>query len=451
MGTVLVLFNRDLRVHDHPALAAAARRADRVLPLFVLDELLLASRIAAPNRLALLAESLAELDDALKARGARLVVRRGDPVREAVGLARDSGADAIFTSTDVSAYAQSRERRLARACEDERIELRSFAGPSVVAPGALLPSGGGDHFKVFTPYWRRWQLEPLRKLEPAPRRLRLPTGVAAGRLPSSRALAGTGVSAERQSGGETAARKHLTSWLRTGLPHYERLHDQLEGSTSQLSAWLRFGCLSARELIERAGRGSGAEAFIRQLCWRDFFAQVMAARPDSAGSDYRPRGDRWNNDTDALDAWKHGLTGFPIVDAGMRQLAREGYMHNRARLIVASFLTKDLYLDWRDGAQHFWDLLLDGDLPNNVLNWQWVAGTGNDSRPNRVLNPITQAKRYDPTGDYTRHYLPELESVEGGRVHTPWILPAAQRRDLDYPEPIVDHGAAAARFKRRRV
>ena len=288
-----------------------------------------------------------------------------------------------------------------------------------------MPSGGGDHFKVFTPYWRRWQLEPLRRLERPPRRLRLPPGIAAGRIPSARSLAGAGGSSGRVHGGETAARKRLSGWTRGDLSRYDRIHDELAGSTSRLSAWLRFGCLSGRELVDRAGDGDGAEAFVRQLCWRDFFAQVMAARPGSARRDYRPRGDRWSRKTELLELWKQGLTGYPIVDAGMRQLEREGYMHNRARLIVASFLTKDLYIDWRSGARHFQDLLCDGDIPSNSLNWQWVAGTGNDSRPNRVLNPVAQAKRYDPNGDYVRRWLGELESVEGPRVHTPWTLPAA--------------------------
>jgi deoxyribodipyrimidine photo-lyase len=199
-----------------------------------------------------------------------------------------------------------------------------------------------------------------------------------------------------------------------------------------LSPYLHFGCVSPVELVGRADRRKrGVEPFLRQLAWRDFHHQVLAARPEAAHRDYRPRGDRWHRDDEALQAWRDGRTGYPLVDAGMRQLAREGWMHNRARLVTASFLTKHLYVDWRLGARHFFDLLVDGDIANNALNWQWVAGTGTDTRPNRVLNPTLQAKRYDPAGAYVRRYLPELG--------TP-----------DYPPPIVDHRDAVAAFRAAR-
>ena len=177
---------------------------------------------------------------------------------------------------------------------------------------------------------------------------------------------------------------------------------------------------------------------------------MLAAFPAYPNRNYRPRGDRWSRSRQSLESWKEGLTGYPIVDAGMRQLAREGFMHNRARLITASFLTKDLHIDWRIGARHFWDLLADGEIANNSGNWQWVAGTGNDTRPNRVFNPIRQAHRFDPDGDYVRRYLPELEAIEGGAVHEPWKLEAGARRKLAYPERIVDHAEAVAAFRSRR-
>lgn len=198
--------------------------------------------------------------------------------------------------------------------------------------------------------------------------------------------------------------------------------------------------------------GPGGAAFVRQLCWRDFHHQVLAATPQLPFEDYRSRGDEWRQDEDALAAWKAGRTGIPVVDAGMRQLAAEGWMHNRARLVTASLLTKDLYLNWRLGAAHFWDLLVDGDLANNAGNWQWVAGTGNDTRPNRVFNPLRQAERFDPDGDYVRRYVPELAGVEGSAVHRPWKLADQVRSTLEYPDPIVDHDhdQAAAEFRHRR-
>ena len=190
--------------------------------------------------------------------------------------------------------------------------------------------------------------------------------------------------------------------------------------------------------------------FVRQLAWRDFHHQLLAARPDATHQDYRPRGDRWRDDDQALDAWRQGRTGIPIVDAGMRQLLAEGWMHNRARLIVASFLTKTLYLDWRAGAQHFFDHLLDGDVANNCLNWQWVAGTGTDTRPNRVLNPVRQSERYEPNGDYIRRWVPELDSLRPADIHQPWRLGGTELRRRHYPPPIVDLDSARDRFHQAR-
>jgi deoxyribodipyrimidine photo-lyase len=187
---------------------------------------------------------------------------------------------------------------------------------------------------------------------------------------------------------------------------------------------------------------------VRQLCWRDFHHQVLAATPSLPSRDYRPRRDRWSRSRRALGAWQEGRTGYPLVDAAMRQLQEEGFMHNRARMTVASFLCKDLYVDWRAGAWHFWDLLTDGEIANNAGNWQWMAGTGNDTRPNRVLNPIRQAKRFDPDGVYVRRYLPELESVRGKGIFEPWRMEGFDR--LDYPPPLVDHDEATAAFKAAR-
>ncbi|MFP4636040.1 MAG: cryptochrome/photolyase family protein, partial [Nitriliruptoraceae bacterium] len=221
-----------------------------------------------------------------------------------------------------------------------------------------------------------------------------------------------------------------------------------DDATSRLSPHLHLGTISVAELAARVDRSRpGHEAFLRQLCWRDFNHQLLAARPDLPHVDLRDRGDRWHEDEDASEAWRQGRTGYPVVDAGMRQLAREGWMHNRARMLVASFLTKHLYLDWRLGAQHFLDHLVDGDLANNSAQWQWVAGTGSDPRPNRVFNPVTQSRRYDPDGSYLRRYLPELADVDAADIHAPWredgtSLVAA----TGYPPPIVDHAQARERF-----
>jgi deoxyribodipyrimidine photo-lyase len=454
----LVLFTRDLRMRDQPALAAAAREADTIVPAFVLDHQLLAGGCGAPNRVAFLLDSLRDLDRSLRQRGAQLVVRKGDVVEEALRLAAQWELSKIYMSADQAPYAQRREKRLAAACRRARIELRTYPGITVLAPGRLTPAGG-DHYRVFTPYWRAWRRQQPRPLLAAPRRISTPPGLRSTRFPSPASLTsgrpssdlGARRSPELAPGGESAARELLSRWLGRGLASYDALRDQLpDDGTSRLSPYLHLGCLSPATVLARSVGRAHDDSFARQLCWRDFHHQVLAARPDLPHADYRPRGDRWRRDPHALEAWQRGLTGYPIVDAGMRQLQIEGFMHNRARLIVASFLTKLLHIDWRAGAAHFAELLIDADVACNVGNWQWVAGTGNDTRPNRVLNPLRQAHRFDPHGRYVRRYLPELARIAGGAVHEPWRLAPEQLRGLSYPQPILDHVAAAAELRAQR-
>jgi deoxyribodipyrimidine photo-lyase len=406
--TTIVLLTRDLRVHDHPALADAARTSDHVVPLFVLDDALLASGYARPNRVQFLVDSLLDLDRALRALGGSLVIRRGDPVRETLAIAHATGARAVHLSADVSAFARRRERRLAAGCAERGIALRTFPGVTIVDPGALRPPGG-DHFRVFTPYWHRWRAHPRRAPAPRPRRVSLPPDLIRGGIPEPSALAAGAPSPRVIRGGERRGRARLRAWARGGVTHYTERHDALDTEgTSRLSADLHFGCLSPLEVEAACPGGPGGEAFARQLCWRDFHHQVTAAFPAIAREDYRPRGQRWRDDAALLDAWKAGRTGSPLVDAGMRQLAAEGWMPNRARLVAAAYLVKTLGIDWRLGARHFLDLLVDGDIANNSGNWQWVAGTGNDTRPNRAFNPLRQAERFDPEGVYVRRWAPEL-------------------------------------------
>jgi deoxyribodipyrimidine photo-lyase len=449
MDDAVLLFTRDLRVHDHPALAAAAREAERVTPLFVLDDGILRSDFARPNRVGFLLESLADVARALRGLGSTLVVRRGDVVAETVRLVREVGAAAVFASADVSAFARRRERRLGTALARERVELRLWPGVTAVPPEELAPAGG-DHYRVFGAYQRAWRGSPLRPLE-APPRLRGRGGPTDLDLPELAELVSGRRSPELLAGGEQAGRKRLERWLDDGLARYDEAGaEPAADATSRLSPYLHFGCVSPLEVVERASRVSGGEAFVRQLCWRDFYHQLLAANAELPRADLRPRGDRWREDEDGLAAWKEGRTGIPIVDAGMRQLAREGWMHNRARLLAASFLVKDLYVDWREGACHFFDLLVDGDVANNAGNWQWVAGTGTDTRPNRIFNPLRQARRFDSGGDYVRRYVPELAEVEGPAVHEPWRLQVSGPAP-DYPPPLVDHAEAARSFRARRA
>ncbi|GGV29682.1 deoxyribodipyrimidine photo-lyase [Streptomyces griseoflavus] len=454
MTVAVVLFTSDLRLHDHPPLRAALRAADRVVPLFVLDPGIRAAGFDVPNRRAFLADCLRDLDASLRRRGGRLVVRSGPVDREAAAVAAECGASEVHMAAGVTAYARHREERLRGRLGAGGVALRVHeAVITAVAPGAVTPAGS-DHFAVFTPYFRRWDRETLREPLPAPRAVPVPEGVRGGPVPARADVSGT--SPGLPDGGETAGRNRFSRWLRAGLSSYGDRHDDLAGDgTSRLSPYLHFGALSPVELVHRARRtgGPGAEAFVRQLCWRDFHHQVLAARPGASGTDYRTRHDHWRDEEDAAEdiaAWREGRTGYPIVDAGMRQLRHEGWMHNRARLLVASFLTKTLYVDWRIGARHFLDLLVDGDIVNNQLNWQWVAGTGTDTRPHRVLNPLVQAKRFDPGGAYVRRWVPELGDVGGAAVHEPWRLPAERRDALGYPDPLIDLADGLARFKRAR-
>ncbi|MET9999992.1 deoxyribodipyrimidine photo-lyase [Streptomyces microflavus] len=448
MNVAVVLFTSDLRLHDNPVLCSALRDADRVVPLFVRDDAVHRAGFDAPNRLAFLADCLADLDAGLRKRGGRLIVRTGPVAKEVRRLVEETGAGAVHLAAGVSGYAQRREEQLRTALADSDCELRLHdAVVTALAPGRVVPTGK-DHFAVFTPYFRRWEAAGVRGTLTAPRAVRLPDGdLSSDPLPSRDGVGD--VSPALADGGEQAGRKLVTSWLSGDLADYADGHDDLAGdATSRLSPHLHFGTVSAAELVGRAREkgGPGGEAFVRQLAWRDFHHQVLAARHDASWSDYRPRQDRWRSDEDEITAWKTGRTGYPVVDAAMRQLAHEGWMHNRGRLLAASFLTKTLYVDWRVGARHFLELLVDGDLANNQLNWQWAAGTGTDTRPNRVLNPVTQGKRYDPHGDYVRRWVPELAEVKGSAVHEPWKVKDA----LDYPDPVVDLGEARARFEKAR-
>lgn len=441
----MVVLTRDLRVRDHPALSAATRDAEFVIPVFVLDDAILAGRFGAPNRLGFLHDALTDLDQSLRTLGGALVVRRGDWVREVVALCESSRAGAVYVSDDVSAYAQRRLARVDAALHSRDVSLVRCSGTTVVDPGAVVPAGK-DHYAVFTPYYRRWLATPWRPVASPVSAIELPPGIDVGVLPGIDELAGDGRAPDVVPGGEREARARLNRWTRAHLAEYDDVHDDLPGAaTSRLSPYLHFGCISPLEVATKLRNRPGGAPFVRQLCWRDFFHQLLAARPDAAWQNYRGS-ITWVDDQEAFRAWRTGHTGYPVVDAGMRQLLREGFMHNRARLVVASFLTKDLQIDWRHGARHFLDHLVDGDIASNNLSWQWVAGTGTDTNPHRIFNPTRQGLRFDPDGEYVRRYVPELASIPGATVHDPAPL---DRVACGYPAPIVDHHAAVAEYRSR--
>jgi deoxyribodipyrimidine photo-lyase len=424
MTVHLAAFTRDLRIQDNPVLRAACDEADQVVPVFVRDP-----RLGTPARAALLDTALADLDASLRERGGHLVLRHGDVVEQLCRAAAETEAAAVHIASDDSPYAKARERRLRRELEGQRRALRVHHGVHTVHSAGSLTPAGKDHFAVFTPYWRRWSVTERRPIAATPKHVNVP-GRAGRAMP----------------GGGRNAPDRLKSWVRKGLSDYgARRDDMAADATSRLSADLHLGTVSAVEVARACWAN---EDFVRQLAWRDFHHQVLAARPDAARGDYRARPGGWRRDEHELQAWTAGQTGYPLVDAGMRQLLAEGWMHNRARLVVASLLTKTLMHDWREGADHFNEHLVDGDVANNVLNWQWVAGTGTDTRPNRVLNPVRQGERYDPSGDYVRRWVPELAHLPAKVIHQPWTLPRRER--AGYPDPIVDLADARTRFTNAR-
>jgi deoxyribodipyrimidine photo-lyase len=446
VNTSLAVFTRDLRLRDNPVLSAAASAESAVVPAFVVDDDIIGRFGTHANRLAFLAESLADLDHGLRQRGGALVVRRGQWPTEVLSLATMTGATSIHVADDYSSYARRRLASLCARAAAERIEVIRHPGITVAEPGNPAPAGGAA-YQVFGPYYRRWQTSPRRALAPTPERIRLPAGLDPGPLPTLSELTSARPASDRLPGGERKALARLHGWTVSGLAGYPTGRDLLAADhVSGLSAYLHFGCLSARAVAAEVAGRPGSEEFLRQLAWRDFFHQVLAAWPEAAWRDLRSRGDQWRSDPAALQAWQAGQTGYPAVDAAMRQLAAEGYLPGRARLIVASFLTKDLYLDWRSGAAHFMRLLTDGDVACNQLNWQWVAGTGTDTSPHRTFNPTRQSRRFDPAGAYLRKFLPELAALSADQIHDP---PAAARAACGYPAPIVDHRAAVAEYRHR--
>ncbi len=401
-------------------------------------------------------------------------MRAGRPQRELVALARETGASAVLWASDATPYALARDRAVRAALADAGVE--AVPGPgNFVADVGRPRTRGGTPFTVFTPFHRAWQQLERRPVHRAPAELPpLPSQVAKGRLPALEELVGAHAAADAGAlapgaglpgaapgggplaqpvvePGEAAARRAAERWFDGGLADYARDHDRLAGGASQLSAYLRFGLLSPRELEQRAERrgGDGGAAFARQLAWRDFYAHVLLHHPANLRREHqeRMRRLRWEHDDEGLVAWQEGRTGFPLVDAGMRQLRACGWMHNRARLVVGSFLTKDLQLDWRAGEAWFMRWLLDGDVASNNGNWQWIASVGVDPAPafRRILSPVLQQQRHDPDGAYVRRWVPELSGVPDELLAEPWRMTAEQQRAAgcvigrDYPAPLVDH------------
>jgi deoxyribodipyrimidine photo-lyase len=422
-------FRRDLRLHDHPALAAAAADGP-VLALFVLDDAL--RRPSGGPRLAFLYRTLQALDADLREHGGRLVVRPGRPERVVPAVAREVNAAAVHVSADYAPYGIARDEQVEQALGD--VPLVRTGSPYAVAPGRVR-NGSGDPYKVFTAFYRAWREHGWRapaRSSPARTEWLTADSVGVPDGPSDATL---------PDAGEAAAQ---AAWrrFRRRLDRYADERDRPDlDTTSRLSPYLKFGSIHPRTLLASLGSSDGDETFRRELAWREFYAAVLYFWPESAREYFDPTladmpyatgriGD------ERLEAWTQGRTGYPIVDAGMRQLLAEGWMHNRVRMIVASFLVKDLHVEWPHGARHFMRHLIDGDLASNQHNWQWVAGTGTDAAPYfRIFNPITQGRKFDPDGTYIKRWVPELADLTVADVHEPWRGGVPD----GYPEPIVVH------------
>ncbi|MFJ6096537.1 cryptochrome/photolyase family protein [Williamsia muralis] len=431
---ILLWFRRDLRLGDLPPLLAAEGR--RVLACFVLDPRLEAS--SGDRRLAFLFESLRDLHKQLDS---RLLVVRGAPEQQIPAIAKAIDAEAVHITADFAPYGRRRDRKVAEALGD--VPLRAEGSPYAVTPGRVRKDDG-EPYRVFTPYFRTWKAHGWR--EPADTGVESADWIDPGDVAGVEPIDIPDPPATLDiPAGEHAAHERFAEFIADGVLGYEqdRNRPDLEAS-SRMSAYLKYGNIHPRAMLVELDKseGAGQAAYVRELAFRDFYADVLYQRPDSVWWNLNKKFDAMEHDSGSdadadFDAWREGKTGYPIVDAGMRQLSGSGFMHNRLRMIVASFLVKDLHLPWQRGAAWFLDQLIDGDMASNQHGWQWVAGSGTDAAPYfRVFNPTTQGKKFDPSGDYVRRWVPELRPIPGSAVHEPGAL-----RPDDYPEPIVDHSA----------
>ncbi len=438
MPDTVLWLRRDLRLDDHPALHAAAQAADgaAVLPLFVLDPRLL--QHAGVARTAWLLRSLKEWRSAA---GTDLVVRTGDPSQVVPQVARELGARSVHVSADFGPFGSGRDIRVEALLGEDQIELVRSGSPYAVAPGRVLKSDGSP-YAVFTPFARAWREHGWRLPASGPPSGLRWSSVDGEPLPAEPAAA---VDLRLPEVGERAAQVRWQHFLDQGLEGYAAGRDRpdLDG-TSQLSAHLKYGEIHPRTLLAdlASRRGEGARVFGTELAWREFYADVLWHTPSSAWGYLRPQyaAMRYDEPGELFEAWTAGRTGFPFVDAGMRQLLATGWMHNRLRMVVASFLVKDLHLEWQHGARWFLDHLRDGDLASNQHGWQWTAGSGTDAAPYfRVFNPVTQGLKFDPDGDYVRRWVPELGHLPGRVAHEPWQILDGYLQG--YPERVVDHAS----------
>ncbi len=456
MSVSIVWLRNDLRLSDNPALVEGLRSGKPVVPVFVLDDETKGLRSIGGASRWWLHHSLQSLDASLRKLGSRLTLRRGPAERVLPELAAECGAEAILWNRLYDEGSRNRDARLKKSLNERGVQAESFKANLLFEPWEIK-NQSGTPFKVFTPFWRACRAHappdaplPAPKALPAPKTWPASDALNEWRLlPTKPDWAGGLRSA--WTPGEDGAKERLGDFLDDTLEDYRHARElpAVEG-TSRLSPHLAFGEISPRQIWRAAthrAQPAATEKFLSEVGWREFAYSLLFHHGDLAQRNFRPEFDAfpWAGTGKTLAAWQRGRTGYPIVDAGMRELWATGWMHNRVRMIAASFLTKDLLIDWREGERWFWDTLADADPANNATGWQWVAGCGADAAPYfRVFNPVLQGAKFDPKGEYVRRWIPELADLPDAVIHSPWTAskppPAAV-----YPERIVEHGAARDR------
>ena len=469
--TVIVWFRRDLRLADNPALSHAVRAGEPIVPVFILDDEDAGERRAGGASRWWLHGSLEKLDGDIRSRtgGQGLVLRRGRAEAVIPALVEATGASTVVWNRCYDPWATQRDSRLKAALRAGGVEASSFNAALLCEPLSIF-NKQGEPYKVFTPFWKalRAAIQPP-KPSPAPRRIAIATTPPGERLEdwSLRPQRPDWAAGLRDAWtpGEAGATQRLDAFLDQAVFDYAAQRNlPAVAGTSRLSAHLHFGEIGPWQVwraVTTAAQAAfgdpfhrGVETFLSELAWREFSHHLLFHAPSLPTAALKPEFDRfaWRDDPPALEAWRRGRTGYPIVDAGLRELWTTGWMHNRVRMIVASFLIKDLLIDWREGEAWFWDTLVDADLANNAASWQWVAGSGADAAPYfRIFNPVSQGLRFDPDGGYVRRWAPELARLPDAAIHAPWLATPAQlaaagvQLGRDYPHPIVDHAMARAR------
>jgi deoxyribodipyrimidine photo-lyase len=469
--TDLVLFwhRRDLRISDNVGLAAARHRSTKLISLFCFDPNILERDDIAPARVAYLLGCLRTLDQNYRQIGGRLVFIQGNPEIIIGKVAQDLGATAVYWNQDVEPYARERDRNIKAQLTEQKIEVQEFWDQLLHPPGEVLTgtSNNCKPYTVYTPYWKNWSRQPKAQPVATPERLEELTSaeenvlekLGAIALPSLSDLGFSWDAPFILEPGEEAAKIQLEAFCQQGIYSYdEQRNFPFNDGTSRLSPALKFGAIGIREVwaaseaVMETTRSDESRNHIlswqQELAWREFYQTVMYFFPELAAGPYRQPWNRfpWENNESKFEAWCQGKTGFPIVDAAMRQLNETGWMHNRCRMIVASFLTKDLMINWQWGEKYFMQKLIDGDLSANNGGWQWSASSGMDPKPLRIFNPASQAKKYDPDAEYIRRWLPEIRSLDTKDLVTGEISPL-DCQACDYPQAIVNHNEQQRKFK----